>query len=403
MVQPQVRFPIFYTLHIADLCVMTCVGLHVLSAMQEGRSLLRFGIATKLGLALVVVSLASLYMGPLQTSHEWNAYIDIVVKNVLIMVLMEAMCWNVQRVWAVLMTIMIASVWWEKAGVRLSAMGATYGSGSRIMGAGAGLVENPNSFAYMMCVLIPLYAYFNITAKDKWTKRIFLAALLMAAYIVIQTGSRAGFLALVVGGGVVALHYGRKQFMTLFMAGIGVVILLNFVDAGNIERIKTIQNSINEFFSGETKARDEMDQDELSADDRKNKNRDTWRLIKAYPLFGVGINANQSLYAERFPFATGQTHCEILLAGRQMGFIGMGLYVGFISIILFGGLKLRKRMIKAHWGEVAEQGWMFFCVGIMFIVGGAFAPSVWNAMMMFFCGACSSLLLNFKKSDGTIG
>lgn len=55
---------------------------------------------------------------------------------------------------------MMATLWWIKGGVRLSMSGATY-AGDRLLGPASSLVENPNAFAYMMCVFIPLYLFFS--------------------------------------------------------------------------------------------------------------------------------------------------------------------------------------------------------------------------------------------------
>ena len=81
MVQPQNRFTFLYPLHIADLCVMGAVGFHVMSALSEGRSLLRMGPATITALALIVASIMSLWVGVFQTTSEWSDTADIVVKK----------------------------------------------------------------------------------------------------------------------------------------------------------------------------------------------------------------------------------------------------------------------------------------------------------------------------------
>ena len=43
MVQPQNRFPFLWPLHIADICVVMAVGLHVLSMITEKKPVIRFG------------------------------------------------------------------------------------------------------------------------------------------------------------------------------------------------------------------------------------------------------------------------------------------------------------------------------------------------------------------------
>ena len=75
-----------------------------------------------------------------------------------------------------------------KGGLRLSALGTTY-TGDRLMGAAVSLIENPNGFAYMMCVFLPLYLYAYQQAPKKWQKWAFLACALAAVWICTSTDS----------------------------------------------------------------------------------------------------------------------------------------------------------------------------------------------------------------------
>jgi len=152
-VQPQNRFLFLYPLHIADLSIIAAVGLHIIACMQEKRPLIRFGPATVTAILLIVFGLISQYTGALQVGTEWNSYIDRLMKAAFVCILVEAMSDSVQRIWAVQGTMMLATLWWIKAGVRLAAAGATYYD-DRIMGPAVSIVENPNGFASALCVMI---------------------------------------------------------------------------------------------------------------------------------------------------------------------------------------------------------------------------------------------------------
>jgi len=402
MVQPQNRFTFLYPLHIADLCVMGAVGFHVMSALSEGRSLLRMGPATITALALIVASVMSLWVGVFQTTSEWSDTVDIVVKNCVVLMLVEATAYTVDRVWAVQATMLLASLWWVKGGLRLSAAGATY-AGDRLMGPAVGLVGNPNGFAYMMCVLIPLYLYFYQQARIRYMRGLFLATALAAVFIVFQTGSRTGMLILVSMGCLLVPKYAAKYKFTFLAGGLVIFLLLGAVGGMNIERFRTIPDSIKSFLGGKkevVKADDELTQDEQSAQERRLKNRDTWALIKTYPVFGVGINANENKYARQFPYATGQVHCEILMAGRWMGVVGMALYVMSLYILLMSGIRIQ-REAKWAWPALADMGWTFRMQMMVFVVGGAFSPLPWNAPMMILVGAASALWGNIAASNRT--
>jgi len=145
------------------------VILHVVSANQEGRPLVRFGPATVTALLLMFFSFVSNQFGIFQDYTGWNSNIDIIFKNSICLILIEAMATTVERVWAVFGTIMLATLWWIKGGLRLSAAGAMY-AGDRLMGPAVSLIENPNGFAFMMTLMIPIYLYFYQNSEIKVLK-----------------------------------------------------------------------------------------------------------------------------------------------------------------------------------------------------------------------------------------
>ncbi len=397
-VQPQNRFTFLYPLHIADLSVMGAIGLHFISATQEGKPFIRFGPATITALLLMFFSLCSLYMGPWMTSTAWNSDIDIIFKNCLVLILVEATAFTVQRVWAVQATLMLATLWWVKGGLRLATAGATY-SGDRIMGPAVSLIENPNGFAYLLTVMIPLYLYFYQKATNKKLRWGFLILALASVYIVLQTGSRTGVVALAAVGVFLLPKYGAQHKMTLIIGAIAVAGFFSMTDAGNIERFKTIPESIRNFLAGPDEEADpaSMDQDEQSAWERKMKNLHTWRLIMDYPLFGVGIAArdNDEMW-QKYPFASGQVHNEILYAGKQMGFIGIGLYISFMSIIFRFGNQAQ-RMTRSWWPAAADLGGTFKMQAVVFIVGGFFSPIAWSPLFLVAAGSASALVANLRE------
>lgn len=144
-----------------------------------------------------------------------------------------------------------------------------------------------------------------------------------------------------------------------------------------------------------------MNQDEQSADERARKNEHTWGLIMEHLFFGVGINPDESRFAARWPMATGQVHCEILMAGKQLGLIGMGLYVAYWCILLVGGglVRLRARGL----GPIADLGWTFQLQGLCIVVGGSFCPLAWHPPLMILAASVSALLSNLANPDDPWG
>lgn len=387
--QPQNRFAFMAPFHLADLTVAGAVVFHFLSAGQGG-GLLKMGASSILTLCLLVFALLAQYAGALVVDTSWNGYIDIVIKSSVVALLVEATCTSVKRVWIVQVTLLLATLWWVKAGIRLSGAGATY-QGDRIMGPAVSMVENPNGFAYMMCAILPTYLYFFQQFKTPWMRWGCLGLGVIAVYIILQTGSRTGMLCLLTVGIFLLPKYGSQHKTALVLVAIAIFVLSSSVGALNIERFKSIPRSMMNFLSGVTdKAEHMMDMDEQSAHERKMKNAHTWALIKEYPLFGVGMAPDESKFADTYPFATGQVHCEILMAGRQMGIIGMGLHLGFLGTLFFLGVRCQQ-YFKGWWPAASDLGWTFKMQALVFAVGGSFSPLPWSAPFMILVASCSAL------------
>ncbi len=395
-VQPQNRFTFMYPLHIADLCIMAAVGLHFISATQEGKPFIRPGPATITAFLLMFFSLASLYMGPWQTSSAWNSNIDLIFKNCLVLILVEAMAFTVQRVWAVQACLMLSTLWWVKGGLRLIASGSTY-AGDRIQGPAVSMIENPNGFAYLMTVMIPLYLYFFQKSTNKYLRYGFLVLVLASVYIVLQTGSRTGLLALITVGLFLLPKYGAQHKVALVVGGAAIFFIFATTSESNMNRFRSIPESIRNFVAGVDASADtgQMDQDAQSAWERRMKNKHTWQLILDFPLFGVGVSASDELVFEKYPYAAGQVHNEILYAGRQMGFIGIGLYLSLMYCIFSGGRRVQ-RATASWWSSAADLGWTFKMQALVFMVGGFFSPIPWNPIYLVLAGSASALVLNLR-------
>ena len=390
LVQPQNRFTFLWPFRIAYMCFLVAAGLHIFSCMEENRPIIRAGPGTILAFLLLLFASISQQMGVYQLSSAWNPHFDIIVKNALLLIMVEAMATSIERVWAVQMTALLSTLWWIKGGLRLSQTGATYG-GDRLWSVAVSLVDNPNGFAYMMCVFLPLYLYAYQAEKKKWMKLAFLACALSAVWIVFETGSRTGLVTLIAVGAFLLPRYGRRHFKALVAIAIAVAVLYPLTGEGNKARFRTIPQSMMAFFGmAEVKPQGAMTQDEQSPDDRKRKNRDTSEIINTYPAFGIGVNAADSLISDRFPGAAGQVHCEILMAGRQMGVIGMAIYIGFLCTIFFGGWWVRTN--ATYWPAVEALGWTFQVQAVAIAVGGYFCPIPWTPPTLMLVGSASALV-----------
>lgn len=397
LTQPQNRFTFLWPLHIADLSFIAAVGLHVLACMQEGRPLLRMGPGTVTGLILLAMVPLSLAFGAFSLGFAWNNWVDMFVKNALLLILLEAMLTSKERVWAAQMTTLVATFYWLKAGLRLAAAGATY-SGDRMMGAAIGLIENPNSLAYMMCFYLPLYLYACENSKAKWERWGYFALLFSAVYVIFKTGSRTGLVGLLVLGAFMLPRQLVRNLKGLVLAVVAVAVLLPMSGEKNIQRFKTIPQSMSAFFSGKQMVTDRpLTQDEQSAEDRRWKNKHTWGLIKRHPVFGAGLNPDQLRFPPDLPMAKGQVHCEILAMGIRMGMPGMVLYVAMWVVAAVCGLKTMRRM--KWWPAMGNLGWIFFLQTVVLVVGGSFCPLPCHPPMMVLV-ASAAAMARLCEEDG---
>ena len=388
-VAPQNRFPVLWPLHIAEVSFYVAVVLHVLSCLRTRKSILKWGGATMLGVGVLGWACVCNMVGPYQSGWLWNRWIDFLVKALSLLVLLEAMCDTRERCWTAMMTMLFCSVYWLKAGIRLAAAGATY-SGDRLMGAAIGMIENPNSMAYMLCLMLPLYLYAFQASGKKIEQGLFLAGALADVFIVLKTGSRTGMVTLLAMGIWILPKYMRNHRWSLVAAVVAFFFLLPLTGKKNMERFRTIpQAALSAVGFGNGPKDRPLNQDELSAAERSLKNRDTWKLIKAHPLTGVGFHADKTKYLPYFPMAGGHVHCEVLMVGRHMGLIGMGMYLGLIALIWVNGRRIRLRY--AGWKGMSELGWAFQIQAIGVLVGGSFCPLPWQGPMMVMAASSSAL------------
>lgn len=389
LTQPQNRFTFLWPLHIAELSFIAATGLHVLACMQERRPLLRMGPGTVMGLILLAMVPLSLCFGDYTLGFAWTNWVDMFVKNSLLLIMLEAMLTSKERVWAAQMTVLVATFYWLKAGLRLAAAGATY-SGDRLMGAAIGLIENPNSLAYMMCFYLPLYLYACEHSKAKWERWAYFALLFCVVYVVFKTGSRTGLVGLAVLAAFLLPRQLLRNAKGVAVAAVAVALILPMSGEKNIQRFKTIPQSMASFFHGNNVVTDRpLTQDEQSAEDRRVKNKHTWALIKRHAVFGAGINQDQSRFPLDLPMAKGQVHCEILAMGSRLGMPGMVLYAAMLAMTAACGWKTMRRM--GWWPAMGGLGWIFILQTVVLVVGGSFSPLPCYPPMMILVASASAM------------
>ncbi len=115
--------------------------------------------------------------------------------------------------------------------------------GNRAMGVLGGVFENPNDFAFIIALAFPLCFAFMLRTSSPLRKAFWAVGLVLMAYTVMTTYSRAGLIALVVGAGVTLWEFGvkgRRHHLVLLAALAGILLFFAGHPANYADRVKTI-------------------------------------------------------------------------------------------------------------------------------------------------------------------
>lgn len=178
------------------------------------------------------------------------------------------------------------------------------------------LYEHPNSFAGMALGTIP-FIYYLIPISPKWVKAVLYVGALFALNIIIFTGSRTGYVALIT---CIAFIFFKSKFKKKFVIWAMIIAFLGlpFIPQDYVERFTSI-------FSGQ-------DKEGHSIDKRKEILEDAWQIFLDHPL-GVGVAA--------FPYVRYKTygrfqdtHNLYLEVATNLGLQGLIIFLLFVANML---------------------------------------------------------------------
>jgi putative inorganic carbon (hco3(-)) transporter len=237
----------------------------------------------------------------------------------------------------------------------------------RLEGIFGGSYSDPNDLALAIVVSLPLCLAFLVLSKRWLSKILWSVSLLMMTYAVLRTGSRGGFLALVVVAAVCLWEFairGHRPYLVGFAILTGFV-LWQFAGGMVVGRLK-----------GTLNVNDDTASAYASGQARQLLFWRSVEVTKEHPLFGVGPG--------NFDQVSGQwhtTHNSFTLMSSEGGLPALVLYV----LILFCGFKnLRaiKRLVPRRTESRLLAGALFaslagYAAGSVFLsVAYAFFPYI---------------------------
>jgi len=259
--------------------------------------------------------------------------------------------------------------------------------GGRLEGMLGGNYSNPNDLALSMVISLPLCLGLLFLARNRLWKAVWALAMLAMAYVVFLTGSRAGFIALMITAVVCLWHFairGHRRYILVLVPMVGMILWLSTGDMLS-RRLKGTVDEKADAAYGSAQQRQQL----------------FWRSIeitKDHPLFGVGPG--------NFDQVSGvwhETHNTFTQLSSEGGLPALVLYV---CILWLGFMNLRKakRLVSMRTesnllARVLHASLIGYIVGSVFAsVGYQFFPYILVAYTAALFSIAKNTALLTKKS-----
>lgn len=208
----------------------------------------------------------------------------------------------------------------------------------------AGPIGDPNYYAQIMAVIVPIALERVIHEKNRWLRLLAVWALVVSVFSVVLTFSRGGFLAM--GVALLALLFFYRPRVYHAPLIIFAVVGFYFITPPNyVERIFSLQEIL--AISGSLRTED------LALRGRISENLAGFEMLGSNPLFGVGLNNYDNLfseYSQQAGLALVSTeraaHNLYLEVAAETGIVGLVAFMILIFAAMNTVRRARKRFLK---------------------------------------------------------
>jgi O-antigen ligase len=187
-----------------------------------------------------------------------------------------------------------------------------------------GPIGDPNFFAQIMVVLVPISLERFLHEKKTSLKLLASLALVLSVSCVILSYSRGGFLAMAVVLMAFFFMYPPRSYYIPFII-ITVLVMTLFLPPSYLDRILTLGDLL--------QANNSLRVNELSFRGRLSENLAAWEMIRTHPIFGVGLNSYGYLFGQY-----AQIHGIALVAAEREPhnlYLEVLAETGIVGFILF--------------------------------------------------------------------
>jgi O-antigen ligase len=239
----------------------------------------------------------------------------------------------------------------------------------RLEGVLGGIYSNPNDLAFAIVLSLPFCLAFLLEKRGLLRSGIWLLSMLVMLSALFLTGSRGGFIELVITGGVCLWHFGIKGKRPLLIVASVIIGGALLVGAGGLlkQRFLAISGNVNS----------SLDQSAYgSFEERRALMITSLKGIARYPIFGIGVH--------NFPNYSGvwkEVHNSYLQIGVEGGIPALILYLMFFWSG-FRNLKIlrQKRDLDPDIGLFVAA---LHSSLVGFVVGALFAPEAYQFFPYF--------------------
>jgi hypothetical protein len=253
----------------------------------------------------------------------------------------------------------------------------------RLEGALGGIYSNPNDLAFAIVLTLPFALAFMVTSKNVVVKVWWLCGMLLMMLALFMTASRAGFIDLIISGGVTLYYFaikGRRLYLLVATALVGVV-MMGSVGGKLYDRFVALEGGS----STEQSAYGSYEQ-------RKYLMVRALDGIVNYPVLGVGVHNFQS-----YSGVWHDVHMTYLQICVEGGIAVLVLYLMFFWRA-FKNLKTLRQRKNLDPDIVLFIGALQSSL-VGFIVGACFAPEAYQYFPYFAVAFTATLLQTVQEQE----
>jgi O-antigen ligase len=255
----------------------------------------------------------------------------------------------------------------------------------RLEGVIGGIYSNSNDLAFAIVLTLPFSLAFLLIAKRTLARMCWAGGMLIMGLALLMTGSRAGFISLLISGAVCLWHFGVKgrRFFLIVISVLALVALMSVAGGRVVDRMAAISGKVDTQEEGRAYG---------SYEERKYLMDKAIEGIEHYPILGIGAR-NFETYSGVWK----DVHMTYLQIAVEGGIPSLILYLLFLASAFRNLRKLRRRQDLDVQTTLFVGGLHSSMIG--FVIGALFAPVAYQFFPYFAVAYTSALVATMKEGE----